>query len=137
VSRRQIAFVAKALASVVVGWICVNPDSKFGVSRFGLTTYSRIPIPVADIQVRQDGAIRLRFKSHDIDSGRLAWLLSGKSPEVLVVGLGWEEAAHLNPAFRVPSGTRVVALPTEAALALFNSLRDRGVRVAIHVHSTC
>ncbi len=135
--RRQLVFIAGALAAVLASWIWANPGAKFGLSRFGVTTYSRLPIPLLDVQVRQDGAIRVLFKSHDIDSGRLAWLVREKHPEVLVVGLGWEESAHLSSGFRPPAGTRIVALPTEAALALFNSLRDQGVRVAIHVHSTC
>lgn len=138
VVRSKRAILAGAIAAAVLGgWIWANPAGRFGLSRFGVTTYSRLPIPILDMQVRQDGALRVLFKTHDINSARLTWLLSGKAPAVLIVGLGWDEASRLSKDFRPPTGTTVVALPTEAALALFNSLRNEGVRVAIHVHSTC
>ena len=41
---------------------------------------------------------------------------------------------NLDQAF---TGIKVLAVPTDEALPLYNSLKDQGVRVAIHVHSTC
>jgi hypothetical protein len=137
VTKSRTIPIVLAVAAVVLGWIFANPNAKFGLSRFGVTTYSRIPIPPADVQVRQDGAIRLAWKSHDIDPERLAWLVSSPAPEVLVVAVGWEETAHLSDSFRPPRGMRVVVLRTPDALAFFNSLRDQGVRAAIYIHSTC
>jgi hypothetical protein len=86
--------------------------------------------------VRADGSFRLVGKSHSLGHDRLAWLLSPREPEVLIVALGWRSSAHLDID---PSelGIQVAALPTPAALARYNELRRRGVRVAIHVHSTC
>lgn len=136
-TKKQSLPIVVAAAAVALGWTIVNPNAKFGRSRFAVTTYSRVPIPLVDVLIRQDGAVRAALKSHDLGAQRLAWLVASPAPEVLVVGLGWEEAAHLAGDFRAPPGTRVVALPTPDALAYFNSLRDQGVRVAIYVHSTC
>jgi hypothetical protein len=137
-TKKRAFAITATLATIVIGWGFVNPNAMFGISRFGLTTYSRIPIPILDVRVRQDGAIRLAFKSHDLGRNRLTWLVEGPTPpEVLVVGVGWEESAHVSTDFKPPLGTRVEALPTPDALLRFNALRAQGVRVAIYVHSTC
>ena len=46
---------------------------------------------------------------------------------------------HCNVVWHAPdlAGIKVLAVPTDEALPLYNLLRDQGVRVAIHVHSTC
>ena len=94
-------------------------------------------MPYVDVQVRANGAFRPVFKSHNIDASRLAWLLSDGAPEVLVVAVGWESAAKVAEQFRPPNQVRLLVLPTAEALDLYNSLKAQGVRVAIHVHSTC
>jgi len=137
VTRRQTLVSLVVVAAVFSGWLLVNPGVGFGISRFGVTTYERIPLPYFDVQVRADGAFRVVAKSHDIDGERLAWLLTPQSPQVLVVGLGWEDSGRLASAFRAPAGTEVLALRTGEAIATYNALRARGTRVAIHVHSTC
>jgi hypothetical protein len=137
VTKRQSIPIVVAGAAVLLGWVLANPNAKFGLSRFGVTTYSRVPIPVVDVLVREDGAVRVSRKSHDLGAQHLAWLVAGRAPAVLVVGVGWDEAAHLATDFRAPPSTRVVVLPTPEALTYFNALRDAGVRVAIYVHSTC
>ena len=102
---RRIAIVSAAVLLLTLGgWVAVNPGGEFGLSRFGVTTYSRVPVPFVDLQVRADGAFRPVFKSHNIDAARLEWLLANAAPDILIVAMGWE---------------------------------GQGVRVAIHVHSTC
>jgi hypothetical protein len=135
---RRIAIVSAAvLVLTLVGWIAINPSGQFGLSRFGLTTYARVPFPVIDVQVRADGVFRPVFRSHAIDGGRLNWLLTEAHPQVLVVGVGWEGTAKVASEFRPPAGTRLLVLPTDQALDAYNTLKAEGVRVAIHVHSTC
>jgi hypothetical protein len=132
--QKIVLLLVTALAAG--GWVLVNPSDGFGVSQFGLTTYRRLPLPYTDLQVRADGSFRLILKSHAVDGDRLAWLLGPGKPEVLIVGLGWRSSAHLDVDLS-GLGVQVTALPTPAALARYNELKRRGVRVAIHVHSTC
>src|SRR5262245_10270924 len=135
---RRIAIVSAVVVLLTLaGWVAINPGGQFGLSRFGLTTYGRVPFPIIDVQVRGDGAFRPVLRSHAIDASRLAWLLAEAPPEVLVIAVGWEGTAKVAGAFRPPAGTELIVLPTGDALATYNSLKAQGVRVAIHVHSTC
>ena len=135
-AKRLVVVSLVMLAIAGSGWAFVNPSGRFGISHYGVTTYSRLPVPVFDLQVRDDGATRWVWKTHDIDADRLAWILQSK-PQVLIVGLGWSGSARAAKDLKAPAETKVMAVPTDEALSLFNSLREQGVRVAIHVHSTC
>jgi hypothetical protein len=136
-AQRDAILGGAAILFTVGGWVAVNPGGEFDTSRFGLTTYARVPIPVIDVQVRGDGAFRPVLRSHAIDDARLRWLLSREPPEVLIVGVGWESTAKVASTFHPPDGTKLLVLPTDEAIATYNSLKADGVRVAIHVHSTC
>lgn len=136
--RRSHRVVLLALLSVAVaGWVIANPSGRFGISRFGLTTYSRMPLPVVDLQVRGDGTVRWVSKSHDLDAKALSWLTNEPKPDIVIVALGWRGAMRTPDKLESSLGTRVIALPTGEALSLYNSLRDGGTRVAIHIQSTC
>jgi hypothetical protein len=135
--RKPILVVgAVGVIIITAGWIAVNPAGRFGMSRDMLTTYNRLPVPFLDLQVRSDGTMRVVGKSHQIATEQLAWL-ARPEPEVLIIAGGWQGDARAAGPLDDFKGTRVLTLPTGKALELFNSLRERGVRVAIHVHSTC
>jgi hypothetical protein len=135
--RRGQKLVILSLVVVVAGaWFLVNPGDGFGISQFGITTYRRVPLPYTDLQVRADGSLRVVTKSHQVDRERLAWLLTPQAPEFLVIATGWRSGVHPEGSLS-PAGTTVIALPTPAALTKYNALRKQGLRVAIHVHSTC
>jgi hypothetical protein len=136
VKRGQAVVSLVVLLVVAVGWTLVNPRAAFGISRYGVTTHGRVPLPYLDLQVREGGDTRWIRKTHDLDGDTLGWLLA-PAPEVLIVGLGWRQSARLSPRVQVPEGTKLIAVSTDEALPLYNSLKARGVRVAIHVHSTC
>jgi len=136
VTKRLLIISGLVFAIAVVLWIAVNPGGRFGISQYGVTTYARLPLPILDVQVRPDGTIHLVGKTHEIGLQRVDWLLKSK-PEVLIVALGWTGAATLTDELTATANLRVIALPTDDALALYNDLKDRDVRVAIHVHSTC
>ncbi len=123
------------LGLTIGGWLLVNPFAAFGLSRFGVTTYSWIPVPLADFQVRADGAIRWVEKSHDLQADSLTWLLTAERPEVLIVAVGWRSGDRVAPVNARP--TKLLILPTGKAMSVCNELKARGTRVAIHVHSTC
>ncbi len=133
---RIVLLAAGTLGVALAGWLAANPGGRFGLSRDMLTTYNRLPVPLADVQVRSDGAMRLTRKTHRVAEDQLAWLASPQ-PTVLIVAAGWQQDVRIVGEVTQFPQARVVRLPTGEALALFNSLRDQGVQVAIHVHSTC
>jgi hypothetical protein len=135
--RRQLWVIAALVAICVAGWVFVNPSARFGLSQFGVTTFNRVPVPYVDLQVRSDGAIRWVAKTHDPDAAVFACLVSSRKPEVIVVALGWQSGVQAGNGFPSLAGIKVLAVPTDEALPLYNLLKDQGVRVAIHVHSTC
>ena len=135
---RQAILVVSALvvSMVVAGWITVNPGGRFGMSTQMLTTYNRLPLPFVDVQVRSDGAMRVVEKVHKISADQLVWLATPE-PAVLIIAGGWQGDARVAGQLEGLKRTKVLTLRTGEALALFNSLREQGVHVAIHVHSTC
>ncbi len=134
--KRILVVAAVVLVVLVAAWVALNPCRRFGMSSAALTTYNRVPLPLVDFQVRGDGAVRLVGKTHAIDAKELAWLAT-PAPEVVIIAAGWEGDAHAVARPPALLGTRILTLPTGEALKLFNALRGQGVRVAIHVHSTC
>ena len=135
--RKAILVVsALAVSMVVAGWIAVNPGGRFGMSTQMLTTYNRLPLPFVDMQVRSDGAMRVVEKVHKIGADQLVWLATPE-PAVLIMAGGWQGDARVAGQLEGLKRTKVLTLRTGEALALFNSLREQGVHVAIHVHSTC
>ena len=93
-TRPGFVVTVVTLLATMGGWVAVNPAGQFGISRHGLTTFNRIPIPLLDLQVRDDGAVRCRWKSHDITADRLKRLTATK-PAVLIIGVGWEGSARV------------------------------------------
>jgi hypothetical protein len=118
-------------------WLVANPLGQFGVSGFGVTTFSKLPVPYFDLQVRGDGRLRLVSKSHRPGSDTLSWLLEVERPEVVVIALGWQAGVAEEAVPQALAGVKVVTARTGEALALYNALKQEGKRVAIHVHSTC
>ena len=134
--RRSHVIVSLLLVvGVFVGWLFVNPAAAFGISRYGLTTFNRVPIPAADLQVRSDGETRWVWKRHILDDSTLAWPLS-RPASVLIIGRGWRDGVR-PPQLSLPPGTELLFLPSGEALREYNALKARGISVAIHFHSTC
>ena len=135
--RKRILVVSGLVVCIVVaGWIAVNPGGRFGMSAQMLTTYNRVPLPFVDIQVRSEGAMRVVEKVHRISAEQLAWLATPE-PAVLIIAGGWQGDARAVGKLEGLKRTKVLTLRSGEALALFNSLREQGVQVAFHVHSTC
>jgi hypothetical protein len=135
--RKPIVVVsALVVGMVVAGWIAMNPGGRFGMSASGLTIYNRLPLPFVGLQVRSDGAMRVVEKVHKIGADELAWLATPE-PAVLIIAGGWQGDARAVGQLEGLKRTKVLTLRTGEALALFNSLREQGIRVAIHVHPTC
>jgi hypothetical protein len=80
--------------------------------------------------------MRVVEKVHKIGADQLVWLATPE-PAVLIIAGGWQGDARVAGQLEGLKRTKVLTLRTGEALALFNSLREQGVHVAIHVHSTC
>lgn len=127
---------AVGLLTVLAAWMIGNPSGGFGLSVSQLTTFNRLPVPLADLQVRTDGTMRMVGKSHQIPVEQLAWLAKPQ-PEVLIIASGWQGDARPAGPLQNVKGTKILTMRTGQALELFNTLWQQGVRVAIHVHSGC
>lgn len=84
----------------------------------------------------------LKFGSHNISKDEIADLggLEGK-PDLIIVGLGTDSAARLDPAtaaWASESGIELVAVPSAEAVERFNQEQEKGTRkVAALIHITC
>jgi hypothetical protein len=125
------------LFGLVALWMIGNPLGGFGWRTFGFTVYNALPYPIVDLQVRPDGSVRVVHKTHELEGGDILWLLDSR-PDMLIIATGWDGfvrigksvyAGHALPAPRI--------LRTGEAVREFNRLRKSGVRVAMHLHSTC
>ena len=105
-------------------------------SKFGLTVYGFVPVPVLDITVGPHGGLWFRDKSHFVSIDEVQPLLSPEV-EVLVIGIGWHSAVRVDPAVAALEGVEVHILPTPQAYDLFNRYVSEGRRVALLAHSTC
>ena len=121
---------------LVGAWLLFNPIGSFGWCRFGITTYSAVPRPISDLQVRSDGKVRSVEKTHDLGLDRVSWLLDPK-PDVLIIATGWSGVTKPREEITKLQGFELRILTTGDAIKLFNKLRKESRRVAIHLHSTC
>jgi hypothetical protein len=125
-----------ALIVILVGWVLLNPPGRFGLCTFGLITYHCIPRPVSDIQVRCDGATRTVAKTHYLKFSHVQWLLD-PVPDILIIGTGWDGVTTPERAITGIKQCEVRLLKTGEAIKLYNKLTRKGMKVAIHIHSTC
>ena len=106
-------------------------------SRFGLTVFGAIPIPVLDVTVNRHGVLWFRPKTHQITRQELDSLM-GRDVEVVIVGIGWDSIAQLtDEALQLSETIDLRVLPTPAAFALYNELKAQGRIVVLLAHSTC
>ena len=137
-SKRRRYFVRLLPIMIIcfVVWVIANPRERFGWCCFALTTYDTIPRPIADYQVRSDGEVRSVSKTHAISLATVEWLLES-SPQMLIIGTGWNGVAKADATVTDIDVCEVRILKTSEALTLFNRLKSSGIAVSIHVHSTC
>lgn len=126
------------LISVVIlmaSWFVINPGGQFGLSCEGFTTYSMMPIPWFDIQVRTNGEWRIVKKDGAVSEEAILWLMESK-PQVLIIARGYKAEAPVDPAILERKDCEIKVLETGEALRTFNQLRQEQRRVAIHLRST-
>jgi len=105
-------------------------------SRFGLTVYGCIPIPILDITVGPSGCLWLRDKSHFIALEEVQALLSPEV-EIVVIGIGWNDAVKVDEAIGKLENIQIEILTTPDAFEAYNQYKSEGKKVVLIVHSTC
>lgn len=134
--KRTVATLSLLLALLLAPLASMVYPGMVTYSRFGLTVYGIIPVPVLDVTVGSHGGLWFRDKSHYVSIDELRPLLS-PDVEVVVIGIGWHSAVDVDPAIRQMEGLEVHLLPTPAAFALFNRCVLEGRPAVLIAHSTC
>lgn len=128
--KRMIILVALVIA--VGSWFVLNPQGKFGICFPGLTTFSGIPVPLRDLQVRPDGQWHTATGMPALTAENLEWLLEDKPP-ILIIGNGWDGKVIVDPSLRSIKDCEVQVMPSGEAVKAFNGLRKERRRVAVHL----
>jgi hypothetical protein len=105
-------------------------------SRFGLTVYGVLPIPILDLQVSPTGVLGFRDKTHLITVEEVNELVMAGA-DVIILGTGWHEAVAVDDSVFALPNVSISVYPTPQAFAEYNRLRAQGVKVALLAHSTC
>lgn len=132
----KLLIITPLLLVLIIVYFYTNPIGRFGLCCFGYTTYNSIPIPLLDIQVNADGKIRVIAKTHNLTIDKIKWLIQ-PMPEVLIVSTGWEGVIKIDDEIKNIRSCKLRILKTDEAIKLYNKLNKSGVRVAVHIHSTC
>ncbi len=128
-----LAGLSLTLSLVVLGSIFIGRVTH---SHFGFTVYGAIPIPALDITIDSNGLLWFRDKTHRITVDEVRPLLSG-STQLVIIGIGWEERAKIDPAVLELLGDKARVLETKAAFEAFNRARTEGKQVVLLAHTTC
>ena len=139
--NRKTAVTILIASLVITVWVWQNPIGRFGYHRFGLTVYSGIPFPGADIVVHANGLPGIRSsKAHQVSAEEFDRLIGPRAeawPDVVIIGTGSEDRVQVEGGILTRAGPAVEVLPTPQAIHRFNELRAAGKRVAAIIHSTC
>jgi hypothetical protein len=137
IKRRTKVLASGGVAAACLAlWLACNPAHRFGWSVYALTTYSAVPLPAIDLQVRPDSTWRQVAKTHNLKLEAVQWLLDAR-PEVLVIATGWDGVTVPDPRIQALESCEVYILKNGEAIELYNRLKRAGRNVAIHYHSTC
>ncbi len=134
--KSSILVVVLSVVFVLAPLISMFTPGQITYSRFGLTVYGIIPVPVLDITIGSRGGLWFRDKSHQISLREIQPLLS-PDVDILVIGTGWSNVVNVDPNIRNIEGLEVHILPTPAAFDLFNKFKAEGRVVVLIAHSTC
>ena len=133
-TRKKLIITILAISLTI--WIIVNRPGRFGINRFGFIVYSAIPFPYVDLKIHTNGWPSLREKSHYLAYEEIEDLLKEK-PEVIIIGIGYSNAVRVDERILEIEDPRIEVLNTAKAIARFNELKSKGIRVAAIIHSTC
>ncbi len=131
------------ILAILFLWFIFNPIGKFGLHFFGLTVYSGIPYPYADLVVDSSSIFpQIReTKSHLISDEEFDKLIGIKVdawPEYVILGTGYENKVEVSGNILTRGANPIIEiLPTPEAIKLFNKLKSEGKKVKAIIHSSC
>jgi hypothetical protein len=136
--RRVLRWII--VVTILAIWFGINNPFRFGLHCFGLTIYSGIPFPIADMVVHPNGIPWFRStKSLEVTNEELDNLVGSNRaswPDVIIVGTGYKDLVDVNANIVIGTGIPVESYLTPKAVQRFNELKSRGTRVAAIIHST-
>lgn len=136
------SIVVRLLVWSLVGFLIASPFISASMkqvtwSRFGLTVYGVLPIPLLDFTVNEEGALWIRAKTHTITLDEIK-ALSNSETTVIVIAKGWDSAAQVDDLIHVEFlNAEIHELSTPEAFKKYNELRRQGIRVVLVAHTTC
>lgn len=133
---RRAKVITAVFAILLLFWFIVNPLGKFGFSFFGYSTFNAVPRPISDFQVSFSGEVRGISKTHDLKLSHVQWLLD-ENPQVLIIAKGWNGVVSISEEIKKIKNIEIHFLNSGEALKKFNELKEKGIKVSIHFHSTC
>lgn len=137
---RLKAWIASGIIIVGLAFILFASAQRYGGTithaQFGLVVYRIIPIPYADITVSATHGLELRKKSHSIQVKEIT-SLEGPYTELYIIGIGWNERAKVVGELPKWIKDKVVILPNQEAIKLFNEKVKEQKEVALLLHTTC
>ena len=132
----EFIFVAVFCIIILTPFLSMKCPGKITYSRFGLTVYGCIPIPILDITVGPKGVLGFRDKSHFITLQEVEALLIPEV-EIVVIGIGWNDVVKVDEAIRNIEKVKVEILSTPQAYETYNQYKSEGKKVVLIAHSTC
>ncbi|RLG48865.1 MAG: hypothetical protein DRN90_03010 [Thermoproteota archaeon] len=133
-TRKKLFLMILAVSLTI--WIVINRPGRFGINSFEFTVYSAIPFPYVDLKIHTNGWPTLREKSHYLAYEEIEDLLE-ENPEVIIIGIGHSNSVKVDEKILGIERPIIEVLNTPKAIARFNELKSKGVKVAAIIHSTC
>lgn len=134
--RRSLAFVGVLFFLLAGPLLSMKILSRITYSQFGMTVYGCVPIPILDITVGSNGGLWFRDKSHYISLEEVQALLT-PNVDIVVIGIGWDNAVKVDEAIRNLKNVKIEILSTPDAYKIFNRYKTEGKKVILIAHSTC
>jgi len=138
--RNILLIITIILTVLIIIWIIFNPIGKFGYHKFGFTVFSSIPFPVVDLKIKGNGFPVIRKKSHFISLKEIKDLLGNnkeKYPDYLIIGTGYDNMVRVDEEVFKINSIKIIVLPTDQAIKIYNCLKKDRKKVACIIHSTC
>ena len=105
-------------------------------SRFGLTVYGVLPLPLLDFTITGKGELNLRTKTDMITVEEVRALVDSKTT-VIVIAQGWDSVAEVDEMIHIEFlNLEIHELSTPEAFEKYNELIRKGVKAVLVAHTT-
>ena len=125
------------LIAVVVALPFISTSMKqVTYSRFGLTVYGVLPLPLLDFTINGKGELNLRTKTDMITVEEVRALVDSKTT-VIVIAQGWDSVAEVDEMIHIEFlNLEIHELSTPEAFEKYNELIRKGVKAVLVAHTT-